>query len=286
MRRIVSATLVTVLLGTSAVQMQAQAAAPPSPPRLFTVNDLYLLGGFTALTVAMWPIDERAALKLQRDPVQNRRLYSTTADFFRILGAPTSLITGVGMYGVGRLAKQPRLADFGLHITESMVLASVVTQAAKGFAGRARPYRFVDSTGVRPFDPNPRDFKFNRGWRGGSGLQSMPSGHASAAFAFASGLVAEINRWKPGWTWWAGPIFYGGATMVALSRMYNNAHWASDVTVGAAIGTFAGLKIVRLNHNNPGNRIDRVFLGASVVTTGPGAAQIRWTLTPQFDFPR
>jgi len=50
--------------------------------------------------------------------------------------------------------------------------------------------------------------------------------------------------------------------------MFNNRHWASDVITGAAIGTFAGLKVVQWQHTHPGNRIDRIFLGATV---GPGA---------------
>jgi hypothetical protein len=41
---------------------------------------------------------------------------------------------------------------------------------------------------------------------------------------------------------------YGGAALVGLSRMYNNRHWASDVITGAAIGTFAGTKVVRYHH--------------------------------------
>ena len=47
---------------------------------------------------------------------------------------------------------------------------------------------------------------------------------------------------------------YGGATLVGLSRMYNNAHWASDVTLGAAIGTFSGIKVVRFNHSHAHDR--------------------------------
>jgi hypothetical protein len=53
---------------------------------------------------------------------------------------------------------------------------------------------------------------------------------------------------------------YGGATMIAASRMYNNKHWASDVVMGAAIGTFAGTKVVRYHHSHPGNRIDKWLL--------------------------
>ena len=56
---------------------------------------------------------------------------------------------------------------------------------------------------------------------------------------------------------------YGGATLVGLSRMYNNAHWASDVALGAAIGTFAGLKTVRYSHAHPDNPVDRLVLGST-----------------------
>ena len=38
-----------------------------------------------------------------------------------------------------------------------------------------------------------------------------------------------------------------------ISRMYENWHWASDVVMGAAIGSFAGWKTVRYAHSHPGN---------------------------------
>ena len=50
--------------------------------------------------------------------------------------------------------------------------------------------------------------------------------------------------------------------------MYNNYHWASDVTIGAAIGTFAGLKVVRYHHRvNPDNRLDRWLLNVNITPT-------------------
>jgi membrane-associated phospholipid phosphatase len=67
---------------------------------------------------------------------------------------------------------------------------------------------------------------------------------------------------------------YGAATLVGLSRMYNNAHWASDVAVGAAIGTFAGIKIVRYNHGHTDNFVDRFFLGAMVKPAQNGGAEL------------
>jgi len=51
-------------------------------------------------------------------------------------------------------------------------------------------------------------------------------------------------------------VFYGGATLMGLSRIYNNQHWASDVLGGAAIGTLIGVKVVKYTHSHPGNPID------------------------------
>lgn len=280
--RVLAATLLLAIpaalarpLGGQPVDTLPQGAGE----RLFNRNDAYLALGFSAITIAMFPIDRSAALRLQRDRVQNRRLYNRGATFFRILGAPTSFITAAGMYGAGRLSGQRRLADFGLHVSESIVLAGAITYAGKGLAGRARPRHFRDTLGLRPFEPNPRDFQFGRGFEGGE-FQAFPSGHTSAAFAFASALASEVHRWKPNATWWVGPILYGGATLVGASRMYNNAHWASDVALGAAIGTFAGLKVVKFNHHRSANRINRFFLGANISTGGQGATQISLTLTP------
>jgi membrane-associated phospholipid phosphatase len=73
---------------------------------------------------------------------------------------------------------------------------------------------------------------------------------------------------------------YGGAALVGVSRMYNNRHWASDVIVGAGIGTFAGLKVVRFNRSHAGNRVDRVFLAGSLVPEPDGGHALHLSLVP------
>ena len=65
---------------------------------------------------------------------------------------------------------------------------------------------------------------------------------------------------------------YGGATLVGLSRMYNNKHWASDVVLGAAVGTFSGIKVVRYTHGHTDNRIDRS------VARSQSHPAVRWTV--------
>jgi membrane-associated phospholipid phosphatase len=170
---------------------------------------------------------------------------------------------------VGKLAHWREVADLGLHGTEAVALSGVLTAAVKDLAGRARPYVSVDT--------NAHDFKFGRGF-GNGGFQSFPSGHSTAAFAAASVVTSESQRWWPHETWLVASAMYGGASLVALSRMYNNAHWASDVVLGAGIGTFSGIKVVRYNHGHPHNFIDRALLGLEV-TPVPGGAAVGVNLT-------
>jgi hypothetical protein len=64
--------------------------------------------------------------------------------------------------------------------------------------------------------------------------------------------------------------------------LYDNQHWASDVIVGAGIGTFAGNKVVRYAHRtNANNRLDRWLLSGSVVRDGHGGLGLSWSLVPR-----
>jgi hypothetical protein len=47
--------------------------------------------------------------------------------------------------------------------------------------------------------------------------------------------------------------------------------------MGAAIGTFAGLKVVRFNHTHTGNQLDKILLGTRVVPTPNGTA-LAWNV--------
>jgi membrane-associated phospholipid phosphatase len=268
---------VVVVLAAAAVTDPRLAGAQTPMPHdsvhaaktLFTSRDALLAAGFVGLTVAMLPVDKSVALRLQNPTEQANRFFQNAATDVRILGDPGAVIIGVSMYGVGKVAGWKDVADFGFHTTEAIAVAGITTTFLKGVAGRARP--FVSS------DTNPGQFHFGRGFNKGS-LQSFPSGHATAAFALASTVTSESQRWWPHQTWIVGPVMYTAATLVGLSRMYNNQHWASDVALGAAIGTFSGIKIVRYSHGHSANPVDRFFLGASVQRGANGDAQLGLTV--------
>jgi membrane-associated phospholipid phosphatase len=228
---------------------------------LFTWRDGVLASSFAGFTVAMFPVDRSLARRLQDSSAQANRFFKNASKNIQYFADPGSLVIGISMYGVGRLAKWRDVEDLGLHGLEAVAVSGAVTALLKGVAGRARPYVSADTSS--------HDFRFGRGFTHG-GYESFPSGHATAAFAAASVVTSESERWWPHGIWLVAPAMYGGATLVGLSRMYNNAHWASDVAVGAAIGTFSGIKVVRYSHGHTNNPIDRWLLGLEAVPLPTG----------------
>lgn len=255
-----TAALVVPLL--SPVVRVASAQADSGKVRsLFTWRDGILAAGFAVGTIAIRPVDKSAAVALQEPSRQHKIIFQEGSTIVRTIAVPGSVIIGTSMYAVGRLAHVDRLAEVGLHGTEALGVGSAAADVLKDILGRARP--FVDTAG-----PNPDDWQLMRGLHRGANYQSFPSGHTVAAFAAAAAVSSETSRWWPTATYFGiGPVLYGGAAAVGLSRMYNNRHWASDVIMGAAIGTFAGTKVVRYSLTHPRNRIDRWLLHGSVPTS-------------------
>lgn len=264
----------TLVVLTIASPLHGQAAPTPAPAdtsipdrQLFHRSDLYVAGAFALATVALLPADRHLTERFRTDNLQNNGSVRQIARAGTFFGGPAPLLIGGTLYAVGRLGHIPRAAELAVHGTEAVVVGTVVATVIKDLAGRARPYATRDS--------NSHDFSFGRGFRSGD-YKSFPSGHATAAFSAAAAVVAETHEWWPHSTWYVAPVMFGGATIVGLSRIYNDQHWASDVVMGAAIGTFAGLKTVRFNHTHTGNKVDQILLGARMVPTANGPA-VSWS---------
>lgn len=251
---------------TSSVVQQGQARPLTVPRGVFTRGDAYLAAGFAIATAALFPLDKHFAEELQSPNAQSNRALDNTATRLEKITSPGAYYLGGGLYLVGRLAGFHRLADLGLHATESVMLAEGIGYVLKRTIGRSRPY--VSNTA------DPQDFSFGTGFGTGD-RRSFPSGHTYTAFAVASAVTSETREWWPGSTWFVAPLMYGGATIVGLSRMYHNQHWASDIVLGAAVGTFSGLKLVRYMHGRE-TRADRLLLGSPVVRRNQERTQLGW----------
>jgi membrane-associated phospholipid phosphatase len=268
-RRLALAALLALTLSRETAFAQADTIG--APRSLFTYRDLVLAGGVAAVTMLARPFDDRMAARLQDSSTQANRKLQGTATFVRTVATPGSYIIGGTMYVAGRLSKDERLADLGWHGTEALVVGELLAVVIKGTMGRQRPY-------VQPRNSN--SYQLFRGFGGSDMYRSFPSGHATSAFAAAAAVSSETSRWWPETRWIIGPILYTGAALTGVSRMYNNRHWASDVLVGAGIGTFAGLKVVRYHHTHPGNRLDKWLLAGSLVPTDDGGHTLRWSIMP------
>lgn len=271
-RSVVGAAL---LLSSVGAPVRAQTDSLPLKS-LFTWNDAILAGGLVLGTVALRPVDEHFARLLQDPRNQRNRFLQNVATGFRVIADPGAIVIGVSLYTIGRVGRMDRVADLGLHGTEALAIGAVTAQALKITFGRGRPFlKGADSA----FHAD--NWQLGRGWWGGTGYRSFPSGHTVAGFAAAAAVTNEAARWWSGSEWWIGPLTYGGATMIGLSRMYNNRHWASDVMMGAAIGIFAGNKVVRYHHRvNPDNRFDRWLLSVNVRPSANGTT-LGFMLVPQ-----
>ena len=237
---------------------QSQPAAPDTAASapLFTGRDVVRAVGFAGLTVAMFPVDRSIARRLTNQRSKANRFLNNASKGVEVIADPGSIAIGSSLYVIGRLTNHPNIEDLGWHGTEAVIFGSSITWLLKGITGRARPFATADTTA--------HDFKFGGGF-GNADRQSFPSGHTTAAFAAASAVTSEAERMWPHHFWLVAPVMYGGASLVGVSRMYHDKHWASDVALGAAIGTFSGLKIVRYSHTHPHNRLDRAILGLRVV---------------------
>lgn len=178
-------------------------------------------GAITAAGVLAYSQDE----KVQNYFVNHQ---SQTADnfskfVFEPYGRFAPVIIG-GLYIGGRLAKDNRLAGTSLTAAKSFIVASVSAGIVKQLTHRHRPFQ----------DAVPE----HANWDGPFSkieYTSFPSGHSTAAFSMATVFAMEYSH-----TLWVPVLAYSLATGTAISRLYDNKHWASDVVLGSALGFLTG----------------------------------------------
>lgn len=188
---------------------------------------------------------------VRADGPQGSAVLDGVTAFGNPYGSPGALALSAVLYGGGLLAKRPVVAAAGFRGLESIAISGLVTAALKGTAGRKRPE-------ISPDDPG--SFAWMRGQREGGDYQALPSGHATAAFAFATAVHLEVRRRAPRHARWVGAAGYAAAAASAYARMHDDRHWFSDVLVGAGIGSVTAAAIHRWHATRPGDPIDGFFL--------------------------
>lgn len=143
-------------------------------------------------------------------------------------GAEYAIIGLSGLYLTGYLTHNTKLKRIALIGAKSASINGVVVGALKILIGRSRPDAKKGDCTYYPFNIHPSNHSF-------------PSGHTSTAFAIASCLADECKNS------WVTVIGYTTAILVGVSRIYDDKHWASDVSLGGIIGISIGKTVAKLN---------------------------------------
>ena len=136
-------------------------------------------------------------------------------------GLSGAMLAGGAAFGDTKLVRTAAL------MAESFAFTMLVTGTIKLAAGRDRPY----------LDNGAGSFEFMR-FGTEKAEQSMPSGHASAAFS----MMTVIAKQYP--SWWVRIPAYTLAAGASLDRINSRQHWTSDVFIGAVLGYFISSAVV------------------------------------------
>ena len=203
-------------------------------------NTVYFLAGGGAAALAIHPLD---------DEINERLEGSGAAETFFKAGkyiGNTGVLLGAGAatYLIGRGKKNGRLQHLGMDEIEGQLLAGAIVLGIKQSVRRDRPVR-EDGTRASGF--------------------AFPSGHAAATFAGATILQQHLG-------YRAGIPTYLVASYVAMSRLHDGVHSASDVVFGAAVGTVVGRTVTWHGRNFYASPMWLPHGGGVVVNVNAGPA--------------
>ncbi|MBX3134483.1 MAG: phosphatase PAP2 family protein [Gemmatimonadaceae bacterium] len=256
-----------VLAPTAVAEAQASTdSAPPPPSPAFSWPEVKGFSATFALGGLAYLADQGARDAVRASGPQGSAALDGLTAYGNAFGQPGVVVAGVLLYGGGLVAKRPVVASTGFRALEAIAVSGVVTSGLKGILGRARPAVAPDA---------PDDWQFARGMRvKGGDYQSMPSGHSTAAFAFATAVTLDVRRRAPQHARWVGALSYASALSTAYARMHDDRHWLSDVTVGAGIGIVTAMAIDRWHATRRDDPIDGFFLRPLIAASPHGGAML------------
>ena len=150
-------------------------------------------------------------------------------DRFRVLSRSVPETTA-GLYLLGYFLDDTGLKSRALEALEAEALAALITAGSGYLIGHKGP---KDSTESDQFEP------FNR-------YRSMPDMSSSLVFSMAGVFAYE----RP---FLEGLLYYGIAAGTALSRVYFEEAWPSDIFLGAVLGTVIGRTVATRSRTKGGD---------------------------------
>ncbi len=187
----------------------------------------FRMGSGDLLWVAPLSITTAALIVTDRRTMRELGQYHDQIHFSTNLSkvATSTGYAAAAFYFIGRATGNRRAKETGILGGQAVLDSLLVSSGIKAVTQRPRPLR---------------DGGRGRFFTGGN---SFPSGHAMAAWAFATVVADEYSDRRL-----VRFSSYGLATVVSLARFTGNRHFLSEVLVGSVIGYGIGQYVYRTHH--------------------------------------
>lgn len=198
-------------------------------------KDIPYIATVTGITLGLIALDAKLD-KLVKNAMGRNESFDEVTDFITDFGAENSLYTVATFAGLSIITKSKKGLQTSLYAFEAMLNSGLWIRFGKLLAGRERPEASYEySKHPSGIWRGPIHQLINKEKRSVASYDAFPSGHTATIFSVAT-VFAEQYKDIP-----IVPIIsYSFATLVGITRMYEHAHWASDVFLGAVIGYLCG----------------------------------------------
>lgn len=188
-----------------------------------TGSEAALMVGVAASAILVFNKDEELMDFVQ----DNKNDITEVAAFYGEKMGSMPAILGAGGYVLGLVMDNGEIKSTSLMVVKTALVSGMITRALKMSFSRKRPNVGDGAYEFAGFDASNEHVSF-------------PSGHTTTAFAFAT-VIAETYKDKSKLI----PVLaYTAAAIGGWSRVHDEAHWGSDVLVGALIGHLTAKKMM------------------------------------------
>jgi membrane-associated phospholipid phosphatase len=201
--------------------------------------------------IGIYGVSVAAFSVLADEPIQrsattihnNSKTVANVSSYVTKFGGRYELYSLAALGGYGFIFNNKKMQTTTLLATQAYLTSGLIESIVKYITGRQRP-SYYD-----PNHPEPEPTFHGPGYSLGHNIYnhkistSFPSGHTTVIFAAATVFAKEYKN-----TPWVPALAYSAASLVGLSRITENKHWATDVIVGATLGYLCGSQVVNNYH--------------------------------------
>ena len=212
-----------------------------------TGSDWIKIGGFAAAITAVALFADKPINKFAMNIRNESSTSVSVSTYVTNFGGAYEAYTLAGFAAYGYIFKKEKTITTTWLATQAYLSAALIETTLKYLTGRQRPSYINPATGQNDNTFHGPFYQFTKDQNGNKppndSFTSFPSGHTTVAFAAATVFAMEYRDTK-----WAPILAYSVSSLIGLSRIMQNAHWASDVLVGAALGYLCGRQVVNNYH--------------------------------------